>query len=236
MIERYDPFGRVLSLRQMVDRLMEEALVMPRGSAGQTIGAGGPAMDVYEEGDNLIVETQLPGIKPEDIDINIEHGTLTIRGQTKTEQERKERNYLVREHHSGSFSRSLRLPEPIDPEACQATYENGVLRLPLPKSEAAKPRRIAITSGGESGGRESLSSSAGAGGTSGGAAGPSGTGATSAAGGPGETGGAAGGTGPSRSGRPRGTKASGGGASKGTASTGTRRGGKRSGGARPAGS
>ena len=229
MIERYDPFGRVLSLRQMMDRLMEEALVMPRGSAGQTIGAGGPAMDVYEEGDNLIVETQLPGIKPEDIDINIEHGTLTIRGQTKTEQERKERNYLVREHRSGSFSRSLRLPETIDPDGCQATYENGVLRLTLPKSEVAKPRRIAITSGGEAGGRESLSS----GGTTSGAS-AGGTGSTGAAGGTGGTTAGVGGAGRTgRSGRTSGTRASG--AGTGT-SRGTRRSGTKSGGKPQAGS
>ena len=223
MIERYDPFGQMLSLRQMMDRLMEEAFVMPRGPAEQPPGAAGPAMNVYEEGDKLVVETQLPGVKPEDIDVNIEHGTLTIRGQIRAEQERRERNYLVREHRSGTFSRTLRLPETVDPDACQATYENGVLRLTLPKSEAAKPRRIAITSGsqvaGQSGGRESLSS---------GGVGASGAGGTSVAGGRGESGGARRGTSAGRSARPRGAKASGGGTGKGTASTGARQRGTKS--------
>ena len=163
MIERYDPFGQMLSLRQMMDRLMEEAFVMPRDPVGQLPGAAGPAMNVYEEGDNLVVETQLPGVKPEDIDVNIEHGTLTIRGQIRAEQERRERNYLVREHRSGSFSRSLRLPATVDPDACQATYEHGTLRLTLPKSEAARPRRISITSAGPSADRESLAGPAGSG-------------------------------------------------------------------------
>ena len=163
MIERYDPFGQMLRLRQMMDRLMEEAFVMPRGPAEQPPGAAGPAMNVYEEGDKLVVDTQLPGVKPEDIDVNIEHGTLTIRGQIRAEQERRERNYLVREHRSGSFSRSLRLPATVDPDACQATYEHGTLRLTLPKSEAARPRRISITSAGPSADRESLAGPAGSG-------------------------------------------------------------------------
>jgi HSP20 family protein len=146
MIERYDPFGRMMSLRQMMDRLMEDAFIVPRGE-GQAAPAGSLAMNVYEEGDNFVVEAQIPGMKPEDIDINIEHGTLTVRGESKSEQERRERNYVIREHRAGSFSRSIRLPDMVDPDACEATYDNGILRLTLPKSEQAKPRRIPIQAG-----------------------------------------------------------------------------------------
>jgi HSP20 family protein len=146
VIERYDPFGRTMSLRQMMDRLMEDAFVMPRG--GQAAAAGSAALDVYEEGDNLVVEAQLPGVKPDDIDVSVERGTLTIRGETKAEEERRERNYLIREQRMGSFSRSLHLPESVDTDACQATFENGVLRLTFPKAERAKPRRIQVASGG----------------------------------------------------------------------------------------
>ena len=150
MIERHDPFGRMMSLRQMMDRLMEDAFIVPRGE-GQAAPAGSLAMNMYEEGDNFVVEAQIPGMKPEDIDINIEHGTLTIRGQSKSEQERRERNYVIREHRAGSFSRSIRLPDMVDPDACQATYDNGILRLTLPKSEQAKPRRIPIQAGRQGG-------------------------------------------------------------------------------------
>jgi HSP20 family protein len=148
MIDRYDPFGRTLSLRQMMDRLMEDAFVMPRG--GETPAMDTPAMDVYEEGDNVVIETPLPGMKPDDIDINIEHGTLTIRGESKSAEERKDRNYLIREQRMGRFQRSLRLPDTVDTNACQASYDNGVLRLTLPKSEQAKPRRIPVTGGSQS--------------------------------------------------------------------------------------
>ena len=147
MIDRYQPFGPTMGLRQVMDRLLEDAVVMPRGGDGQ--GWGGPALDVYEEGDRLAVEAQLPGLKPEDLDINVEQGMLTISGQTTHEEERKERNYLVREHRNGRFSRSMRLPATYDADACTASFEDGVLRLTFPKSEAAKPRRIQITGSGQ---------------------------------------------------------------------------------------
>jgi HSP20 family protein len=142
MLDRHDTFGRAMGLRQVMDRLMEDAFVMPRGGDGQNWG--GPALNVYEEGDQLTVEAQLPGIKPDDLDINVEQGVLTISGQTTADEERKERNYFVREHRTGRFSRSLRLPTTYNTENCTARFEHGVLRLVFPKSEAAKPRRIQI--------------------------------------------------------------------------------------------
>ena len=142
MLDRHDPFARSLGLRQVMDRLLEDAVVMPRNGDGQ--GWGGPALNVYEDGDTLVVEAQLPGLKPEDLDINVEQGVLTISGQTTAEEERTERNYLIHEHRTGRFSRSLRLPATYNPDACQANFEHGVLRLAFPKSESAKPRRIQI--------------------------------------------------------------------------------------------
>ena len=112
MLDRLSIVRPTMGLRQVMDRLLEDAFVMPRGGDGQSWG--GPALNVYEEGDQLTVEAQLPGMKPEDLDINVEQGVLTISGQTTTEEERKERNYLVREHRTGRFSRSLRLPATYD--------------------------------------------------------------------------------------------------------------------------
>src|SRR3954468_17444456 len=148
MLDRNESLGRAMGLRQVMDQLLEDAYVMPRGGEGQTWG--GPALNVYEEGDQLTVEAQLPGIKPEDLDINVEQGVLTISGQTATQEERKERNYFVREHRTGRFSRSLRLPATYNTENCSASFEHGVLRLTFPKSEAAKPRRIQISDGAQS--------------------------------------------------------------------------------------
>jgi HSP20 family protein len=149
MLERYDPLGRMTSLRQMMDRLLEDAFVLPREpSTTTTTGVGTAALNAYEEGDHLVVETPLPGIRPEDIDVSVEGGTLTIRGQARAEEERRERNYFVREYRTGSFSRSIRLPETVDAEACQASFEHGVLRLTFPRAERARPRRIEVRGAG----------------------------------------------------------------------------------------
>jgi HSP20 family protein len=147
MIDRYPSSGPTMGLRQVMDRLLEDAFVMPLGGDDQ--GWGGPALNVYEEGDQLTIEAPLPGLRPEDLDINVEQGVLTISGQSAREEERKERNYFVREHRTGRFSRSLRLPATYDPDACTASFEHGVLKLAFPKSEAAKPHRIEIGGAGQ---------------------------------------------------------------------------------------
>ncbi len=145
MLDRYGSMGRGISLRQLMDRMLEDAFVMPREGSGE--GWGGPAIDVYEEGDTLVVEAHLPGMKPDDIDVNVERGVLTISGKTESEQERKERNYLLREQRSGRFSRSLQLPAGYEADPSEATFEQGVLRLVFPKAEEAKPRRIQVSGG-----------------------------------------------------------------------------------------
>ena len=147
MMERYDPLGRMMSLRQMMDRLLENAVIMPRDDDDLASLATAP-VDVYEQGENLVVEAHIPGVKPEDIDISIERGMLTIRAEVKADEEHKDRNYLIREHRQGSFIRRLRLPDTVNPDACQANFDNGVLRLVFPKAEQAKRRRVSIGSGG----------------------------------------------------------------------------------------
>jgi HSP20 family protein len=145
MIDRNSAFGPSMSLRHVMDRLLEDAVVAPR--QGGAAGWGGPALDIYEEGDTLVVEAQLPGFKPDDIDVNVERGVLTISGRTTAEPETQGRNYLVREHRSGQFSRGFQLPAVYTADPTQATYEHGVLRLVFPKSEQAKPRRIQLNTG-----------------------------------------------------------------------------------------
>ena len=147
MIDRHGSMGRGMSLRQLMDRMLEDAYVMPHQGGAE--GVGGPAMDVYEEGDTLVVEAQLPGMRPDDLEVTVERGVLTISGQTELEQERKERNYLLREKRSGRFTRSLQLPATYRTEECQANFENGVLRLSFPKAEEAKPRHLQIRTGGQ---------------------------------------------------------------------------------------
>jgi HSP20 family protein len=130
-----------------MDHLVESAFAASPVPAGNDGGVSSPALNAYEEGEFLVVEAQVPGMKPEDIDVSIEQGMLTIQGKTQAAQEHEERNYLSHEYQLGSFSRSVRLPETVDSDGVTATYEQGVLRLTLPKAAQTKIQHIRIASG-----------------------------------------------------------------------------------------
>lgn len=103
-----------------------------------------PAVDVRETGDSYLVEAEIPGLKPENIDVEIDGNTVTIRGQYKEDTNRQEESYLLRERRTGSFVRSIALPGEIDVERSASSYENGELRIELPKSARARARRIEV--------------------------------------------------------------------------------------------
>jgi HSP20 family protein len=145
MIDR-STFGQAMSLRHMMDRMFEDAFVLPRN--GSPEAWGGPAADVYEEGDDaLVVETYIPGVNPDAIDVQVEQGVLTIRGSTEAAETPKDRHYILREHFTGQFSRGIKLPASYAPDPTEASYQHGVLRLVFPKVEEAKPRRIQVSTG-----------------------------------------------------------------------------------------
>ena len=144
MIDHHTATVGTPGLGRLIGHLLQEASAAPRGPLGQAGSSDDPALTVYEEGDQLVIEAQLPGMKPQDIDASIEQGVLTIRGGMKPEDMQQHRQYLIREQRAGRFSRSLRLPDTVDPDAVQATYEDGVLRLTLAKDERARAHRIQI--------------------------------------------------------------------------------------------
>lgn len=109
-----------------------------------------PPVDFEETQDKIYVRAELPGMKPEDIDIQFENGILTLRGERRFENESNERNFHRIERSYGSFVRSFTLPSTIDPDdQVSARYENGVLELEMQKREEAKPRRITISTPGQ---------------------------------------------------------------------------------------
>ena len=152
-LTRWDPFSDMLSLRQAMDRLFEDAWVRP-GGWGAAASDGNSAMtlpvDVYETGDELVLTASVSGIKPEDIDITVQGDVLTIKGETKSEQTANEGNYHRRERRFGQFYRQVALPAAVKADGAQAHFENGVLKLHLPKAEEAKERRIPVVSGSSS--------------------------------------------------------------------------------------
>lgn len=146
-MEIWDPFNQAMSLRDAMDRLLQESIVRPgpsrRGTETEAL-----ALDVRETENEYTLEASLPGVRPEDIQIQVAGETVTIRAETRHEREQKQGEHmLMRERRMGTYYRSLTLPMPINADHVQAHFENGVLRLELPKAEQARPRRIEVWSG-----------------------------------------------------------------------------------------
>jgi HSP20 family protein len=140
MLARWDPFQEMLNLHRTVDRLFDN--VSPDHEWQPT--QWGLAVDVVENKDDFIVKASVPGINPDDLDISYADDILTIKGEIKSDNEYKENQYHLRERRHGTFTRSISLPTKIKGDAIEASYQNGVVILRLPKTEEVKPKRIAI--------------------------------------------------------------------------------------------
>jgi len=142
-IERWDPFREAVSLRDAMNTLLQESFIRPGGlGAGQEHAA--LPLDVTENEEAFVVKASMPGVKPDDVQITVQGDTLSIRGASKAEEEKKGDQWHLRERRFGSFQRTLTLGTPVNSDQAQAQFEHGVLTLTLPKSEAAKPRQIKI--------------------------------------------------------------------------------------------
>jgi HSP20 family protein len=144
-LSRWEPSRGALTLQDQVNRLFGDVLDQTREESNLTSWA--PAVDIHETEHELIVEADLPGVDPKDLDIRVENNLLTIRGERKFEKKVNEDNYLRVERAYGSFSRSFSLANTVNPEAIKADYQNGVLTLNIPKREEAKPKQIKVNVG-----------------------------------------------------------------------------------------
>jgi HSP20 family protein len=139
----YDPFRELRSLQDEVNRLFSSSF--SRGSDNElTRGAWSPNVDIFENKDHIVLEADLPGMKPEDVNISIENNVLTIQGERKFEEKDDQGNFHRVERSYGAFTRSFTLPPTVSSDNADAVFENGLLRLTLAKREEAKPRRIEI--------------------------------------------------------------------------------------------
>ncbi len=143
-IRRWEPFSELMSLREAMDRLFEESFVRPTRLAPVLDYTRMVPIDVYQTENEVVVKASLPGVKPEDVDISILGDMLTIKGETKSEQEVKEENYQRRELRYGAFTREISLPAIVQADKAEATFENGMLTLHIPKAEEAKPKQIKV--------------------------------------------------------------------------------------------
>jgi HSP20 family protein len=127
-----------------MDRLVEDSFVRPSRGWATPDGAGALAVDVYQTDDHVVIKSAIPGVKPEDIDISLTGDILTIKGESKSEEEVKEEDFVRREMRYGSFARTVAVPVPVVADKAEAQFDNGVLTLTLPKAEETKPKTIKI--------------------------------------------------------------------------------------------
>lgn len=140
VMQKYDPFRSAMSLRAMMDRLFDESFL----PFGKISAEGALAVDVTETEDAYTVTASLPGVKPGEVEITAQGNMVTITGETKAEEEKKEKDYVLKERREGRYSRTVTLPMPVDTEKAEAKFEDGVLTLTMPKMEVAKPKRITV--------------------------------------------------------------------------------------------
>ncbi|HMN30557.1 MAG TPA: Hsp20/alpha crystallin family protein [Caldilineaceae bacterium] len=150
-LTRWEPLREMADMRRNMDRMMERFFEDPFYSASPAFaqrngGSWSLALDVSEDADQYTIKASLPGVNPNDIEITLTDNILTVKGEIKDESESKEQNWHLRERRYGSFVRSVALPAPVDADKVTAHNENGVLTLTLPKAEAVKPKKIAVTS------------------------------------------------------------------------------------------
>jgi len=134
-----------MTLREAMDRLFDDAFTRPfsiTGNGGSNWSS--PAIDMYQTDDDVVVKAALPGMKAEDVQINVTGDVLTIHGETKQQEEKKEKSWYIREHSWGAFERSVRLPTTVTSEKAKADFDNGILTITLPKSEQVKPKTITV--------------------------------------------------------------------------------------------
>jgi HSP20 family protein len=144
---RWEPTRELSSLPSDVNRLLNAFFDAPVGGNGTSRRTWIPAMDLVETEDHFLLRADLPGLSEQDVSIELQDNVLTLSGERKAEHEERNEGYHRVERAFGRFSRSLTLPEGVDTDAVQASFDDGVLEVRIPKPEERKPRRVAISVG-----------------------------------------------------------------------------------------
>ena len=141
---RFEPFRDMMTAQRDLDRLLRGAFSPSFGEGEVSTRTWAPPVDIYENGDNLVLKAELPGLSPEDVEIRVQDNTLYLKGERKFEKEVEEQSYHRVERSYGTFTRTFSLPNSIDADKVAANYKDGVLTLTMPKKEEAKPKTIKI--------------------------------------------------------------------------------------------
>jgi HSP20 family protein len=141
-IIRWDPFDEIMSTREAMDRLFEDFFSRRPRQAGPMVWQ--PAIEISETENDIIVKAELPGIDPKNVEVNVTAEGLTIKGEARTEQEEKKRNYYRRELRYGAFQRTVPLPIEVKGEDAKATFRHGILEVKVPKAERVRPKSVKV--------------------------------------------------------------------------------------------
>lgn len=148
---RWEPARELATIQTEMNRLFStffDSPTPPANGNGAALRRWIPAMDLVETGEDFVLRADLPGLTEDDVNIELEDNVLTVSGERKSEHEERKEGYYRVERSFGSFSRSLTLPEGIDPDGVKASFEHGVLEVRIPKPEQRKPRKVTISAGG----------------------------------------------------------------------------------------
>ena len=139
---RWEPARDMMTLREAMDRLFDDAFTRPLSMVGNSWSV--PAVDMYQTDNEIVVKAAIPGIKAEEVQINITGDVLSLKGEVKQSEEVKEKAYHIHEQRWGAFERTIILPANVVADKAKADFENGILSITLPKAEEAKPKTITI--------------------------------------------------------------------------------------------
>jgi len=138
---RWEPAREMMTLREAMDHLFDDAFTRPLTLRD---GWSAPAIDMYQTDNEIVVKAALPGLKADEVQINITGDVLTLKGETGHEEEKEEKAWHIREQRWGAFERSVALPTEVVTDKAKAEFENGILTITLPKAEEVKPKIINI--------------------------------------------------------------------------------------------
>ena len=140
-LTRWEPAREMMTLREAMDHLFDDAFTRPLSIRDSW---SAPPIDMYQTDDEVIVKAAMPGIKADEVQINITGDVLTLKGEVKHEEEKNDKAWHIREQRWGSFQRSMALPTNVVSDKAKAEFENGILTITLPKAEEVKPKTITI--------------------------------------------------------------------------------------------
>ncbi len=141
-LTRWEPVREMMTLREAMDRLFDDAFTRPLNLRDG--GWSSPAIDMYQTDDEVVVKAAIPGFKADEVQINVTGEVLTLRGEMKHEEEKKDKAWHIREQRWSSFERSITLPTDVKADKASADFEDGVLTITLPKAEEVKPKTITV--------------------------------------------------------------------------------------------